>query len=483
MSGKWKDRIIDVSKLVLDLENPRLPKYVKDLADADQVRNYLLEHEGVMRIATSIVKNGYHKSAVAIVYEDSGEFVVLDGNRRLAACQLLLKPALAPNARDRRKFELLSKGFDKKQLKAVKIVVAPSRKAAEKEIWDIHVNQLLKPWEVLQKLRMYRNLIESGDYDIKTASSEYGFSQAKFKQELVKLFFYEEILENITASAEEEELLNSGFNKIDRVLGSANGKKMLNYAVDMAGNIIPKEPQEFTRKLKQVIPYIVTPGRVGAQVTQDELVTNLYSVIDPINFPIKKPPPGSGKPPTKPKPKKTKKVAPGSLAMSDWITYAEYMKYSGAPRVKDMLKEMKELAPKSHENVLLVSLRVLLELALYQKLEQRGYIKRMVADYKASMKKLNAKRVKAKKPIIIVKPDWSPTFREMLTYSLKAANGVILDPLARAALQKVVKGETDFVDDLNTFIHNVHYTPTKGDSERTWKKFGRLLFDIIAKIK
>src|SRR4030042_840475 len=105
----WRDDIVDVTALELDLQNPRLPKHVRDQNDITQVRNYLLDKEDALRIARNIANNGYHRSAVAIVCKENGRTIVLDGNRRLAACQLLLKPELATNARDQKELEELSK--------------------------------------------------------------------------------------------------------------------------------------------------------------------------------------------------------------------------------------------------------------------------------------------------------------------------------------------------------------------------------------
>jgi ParB-like chromosome segregation protein Spo0J len=277
---QWKDDVIDVERLELDLQNPRLPKHVRDQNDITQIRNYLLDKEDVLRIARNIANNGYHRSAIAIVCKENGRTTVLDGNRRLAACQLLLKPELATNARDKKELEELSKITNKQELKKVKITIAPSRKEAEKEIWDIHVSQLLKPWQVLQKLRMYRNLIDSGEYDINSASSEYGVVPTQFKKELEKLFFYEQILEQIRTEKDEEELLKSGFNKIDRLILSTNGKKLLDYSTNNKGDITFTDRSESDKKLKQLIPYITDPQKVSAQVTQEWLVENVFSRID-----------------------------------------------------------------------------------------------------------------------------------------------------------------------------------------------------------
>ncbi|HDZ54587.1 hypothetical protein LCGC14_0101950 [marine sediment metagenome] len=282
---QWRDKKVSISELSLDLQNPRVPKHVKELKDVNQVRNYLLEKEGVMMIARSIANNGYHRSAVAIICEENGESIVLDGNRRLAACQLLLNPKLAPGARNKKELEGLGKILNKRQLKSVKITIAPSRKEAEKEIWDIHVNQLLKPWQVLQRLRMYRNLIDGGEYTVDSASKEYGTTTAKFKDELGKLYFYEYILDQVEGAKKEEELLKTGFNTIERLIISANGKKLIDYLIDDKGNIIFKNRKNAESNLKKLLPYIVGEKKIPAQATKDYLLDNVFSKIDPIKFP------------------------------------------------------------------------------------------------------------------------------------------------------------------------------------------------------
>jgi len=287
MKKYWKDIKTNVSKLSLDLQNPRVPKHVKEYNDITQVRNYLLQKEGVIRIARSITQNGYHRSAVAIVCKEGGKLVVLDGNRRLAACEFLLNPTLAPDARIRKELETLNKTLDKSQLESVKITIAPSRKEAEKEIWDKHVNQLLKPWEVLQKLRMYRNLIDSGDYDIKSASKEYGVSYSRFKKELGRLHFYEQILAQVDARGEEK-LQEYGFNAIDRLILSKNGNKLIRYSIDDKGNVVFENRKNAESKLKKLIPYIIGENKIAAQATQDDLIENVYSKIDPVTFSVKK---------------------------------------------------------------------------------------------------------------------------------------------------------------------------------------------------
>lgn len=466
----WQDKKVNVTELNLDLQNPRVPKHVKDHNDVGQIRNYLLEKEDVLRIARSIAYNGYHRSAVAIVCEENSKLVVLDGNRRLAACQLLLNPELAPDARDRKELEVLSKSFNKHNLESIKIAISPSRKEAEKEIWDIHVNQLLKPWQVLQKLRMYRNLIDSNEYDINIASFEYGISASKFEQELAKLYFYEQILGQLKIGKEEEELLSSGFNKIDRLILSSNGKKLLNYSIDNKGNINFQNKKESDGKIKKLIPYIVDPEKVPAQASQDFLIENVFSKIDPKSFPVKE---ENLKRVIEGK-NKIKKVGKGTLAKDDWVTVDEYKLYKGADRVKDILKELNKNKPvkDANINILAVSLRVVVELAIYDKLKSKGFIVKIINEKK------NSYKAKGKE----LPPNWSPGLGEMLRFMLEEANNIVTDPQDRKAISKIMQERKDFIDNLDFYMHNVSYLPTETKIREIWKTFCRPIFDIISKI-
>lgn len=475
-TGKsWRDDSVSVEKLTLDLQNPRVPKHVKDHKDINQIRNYLLEKEGVLRIARSIANNGYHRSAVAIVCEENGNLVVLDGNRRLAACQLLLDPTLAPNARDRKEMEALSKSFDKKELEGIKITIAPSRKEAEKEIWDIHVNQLLKSWQVLQKLRMYRNLIDSGDSDIDVASSEYGISVSKFKDELAKLYFYEQILGQLKTDRDEDELLRSGFNKIDRLMLSANGKKILQYAIDSKGGISFKNKKKSDNRIKKLIPYIVNPKEIPAQANKDFLEEKIFSKIEPKLFPIKKEMEVVKKTHEGENGKAKKVSAKGSSAKTDWVTFDEYKLYKGANRVKDILNELYENKPvkDGNINILAVSLRVVIELAVYDKLKSKGLIAKIVKAKEATYKKEGK----------TLGPNWSPGLKEMLKFILDDANNIVTDPQDKKAIGKLISERKDFIDNLDFYIHNVSYSPTETKIREIWKTFCRPIFDIISKIK
>ena len=84
---------LPVSALAFDAENPRLAGFdVPD--DESQLIRVLWEAMDVQELVLSIAANGYFRHEPVIVAEESGRKVVIEGNRRLAAVKLLLRPAL-----------------------------------------------------------------------------------------------------------------------------------------------------------------------------------------------------------------------------------------------------------------------------------------------------------------------------------------------------------------------------------------------------
>lgn len=106
----YTTRTVRVSSLHLDSQNPRLGEKI---ASQGNIFAELLSTDTKVRelstLASSIVKLGLDPSQLPVVVEEDGELVVIEGNRRIAALKLLLRPNLAPDKKLRRRFSELSK--------------------------------------------------------------------------------------------------------------------------------------------------------------------------------------------------------------------------------------------------------------------------------------------------------------------------------------------------------------------------------------
>ncbi|GAG54655.1 unnamed protein product [marine sediment metagenome] len=122
---------IEVDKLLLDVRNPRhdiLEKQNETLAEI------MLNQRGkLLKLARDIVDFGINPSDLTIVIpikDDSGKFIVLEGNRRLAAIQLLCDPTLAALGYDTKNtnaFKLHSERYKKSPIDKLRCVVFSQR--------------------------------------------------------------------------------------------------------------------------------------------------------------------------------------------------------------------------------------------------------------------------------------------------------------------------------------------------------------------
>ncbi|MCY7350005.1 MAG: ParB N-terminal domain-containing protein, partial [Cytophagaceae bacterium] len=88
---------VSVGDLLFDPENPRLPSTMRGKGEAP-VLKYMLDEYAVTDLMLSMAENGYYgvEPLLVVQSEQAGKFVVVEGNRRLAALKLLLNPELAP---------------------------------------------------------------------------------------------------------------------------------------------------------------------------------------------------------------------------------------------------------------------------------------------------------------------------------------------------------------------------------------------------
>lgn len=88
---------IPIANLRFDPENPRLPSTV-DGTDEDAVLTWLLARKNIIELMIAIGERGYFPGEPLLVVEEpegTELYRVVEGNRRLAACKLLLDPGLA----------------------------------------------------------------------------------------------------------------------------------------------------------------------------------------------------------------------------------------------------------------------------------------------------------------------------------------------------------------------------------------------------
>jgi hypothetical protein len=173
----WSTNTLDPQKILLDVKNPRIE--VDENASQDEIRRKLLDFEEVLDLARSIEKSqGLFYGERIITVIERGKQVVLEGNRRVAACQMLLNPTIVP-ASYKLRFPIVS-ASTKAQIRRLQADVAPNRETAEPILTKRHTERGVKPWSPVAKMRRAVRLLDRSS--IEQAAQVLGTSSAQVKK-------------------------------------------------------------------------------------------------------------------------------------------------------------------------------------------------------------------------------------------------------------------------------------------------------------
>ena len=154
-------KTINIENLKLDLYNPRLPKS-KQGKDENVVIEYLLLEAATTELMESIGENGFFAGEMLLVVQagDDGKFLVVEGNRRLAAVKLLSDPSLA-----KVKKMAMKEICDQAKYKPTELpcLVFDSREEILQYIGFVHITGK-KAWRVLEKARYLNDIRKSEAY-------------------------------------------------------------------------------------------------------------------------------------------------------------------------------------------------------------------------------------------------------------------------------------------------------------------------------
>jgi hypothetical protein len=143
MASMWPIEDAELDELDLDLRNVR----ILDGGSLDQsaIANYMAEAEDVLALARDILRDGYLDNELPVVVDENNRRVVLEGNRRVTALKAIRNPALL-GASAARIDRLLSRYPEAQTPATIRVMVAPSRDAAQQLLARLHTGRPKKSW-------------------------------------------------------------------------------------------------------------------------------------------------------------------------------------------------------------------------------------------------------------------------------------------------------------------------------------------------
>jgi len=151
--------MVDLSKIHLDSENPRIPKSLHS-EDEKNILKYMVNNASIIELINSIGENGYFAGEPIILIKKNAKYKVVEGNRRVSALKLMQNPTLAKEFSRK-----LVKAINQAEYKPTKIpsFIVEDEKEVHKFLGFRHITGI-KNWNALEKARylyyLKENLLE-----------------------------------------------------------------------------------------------------------------------------------------------------------------------------------------------------------------------------------------------------------------------------------------------------------------------------------
>ena len=230
-----------VKNLHLWNENPRLDPSDVYITTKDFVEGMFRNDSGredFLSLARSIVEKGFLSLDPVVVWKNArGNYVVAEGNRRVAVIKLLLEPQKSPRV-IKRAFLAFSTQIDKTQYEKIPICIAPS---FEDCIWYINqrheAKSTQKRWGRENYMVWISSLYENFGKDINRVKSFTGAAESDILRIMCVLNLKEKLSEDLVGILNEQEIeqMNSPqfpITTFERVVNNAKAKEFFKISFD-----------------------------------------------------------------------------------------------------------------------------------------------------------------------------------------------------------------------------------------------------------
>jgi len=158
---EWRVEWIDTMEIQLDPDNARVGK---SNPSPDVIVNHLIEFEDIIGLAKQISDYGalftIERILVAMV---NGKPTVLEGNRRVCACQILLRPTMYIHDRKQLQQIPLIDDATRKQISTLESSVVEIRDLGDPIVANVHASAQKRPWLPINQMKWAYLAVKRGE--------------------------------------------------------------------------------------------------------------------------------------------------------------------------------------------------------------------------------------------------------------------------------------------------------------------------------
>jgi hypothetical protein len=444
----WPRQKVGIVDLFLDPENIRLGIEVQSSQEA--LINDLFANENAMQVLESIAANGFFPDETPVVIKDNKKFVVIDGNRRVAALKVLARPEIVPSKEINIKKILKTAGLLRKDLE---VVVAPNRDSVRHFLASKHTQNTRRPWRPLRQAYFYKAELERGK-SVQDLRNDYPTVDiSKFLRminvhKIAKSIKYDS--DQTTKKVHNERTFP--VSTLERLYEDKNVRDFLGFEFDGNGDVqIKIEKNEFEKGFKKIVRDVVE-RIVDSRALNNE--NNRKEYLD--GFP-------TADIPKKTKTKKVvtskdfKEILPVDIKRRTKLAPRDIVFTLQSPGIKRMLIELQGIDYHKYPNAAHDLLRSFLECALKVYFDQKGsvlkpdkgryvYLSHVLQAFKKEMDSINNEELSQLTQKIISE-------KTMTSYSAQFLNATNHNPSV-FAVDKDVEIAWDRMEKLFRYILN-----------------------------
>lgn len=363
-SQRWRKARIKPLDIALDRDNPRI-NVEPDDKESDIIRK-LIKYEDVQDLAREIAKTGLLPGERIITVQEGGQWVVLEGNRRICACKLLLSPNLVPTEY-RKTFPTISTASEIALIEKVDADVAPDRRAAEPILTLRHTESGVRKWKPVARMRRVRRLLDEG-FTVAQIATETNSSVSGIRKTIREYRLLELAMNLAGLTASERAKLDDPdlkTNPYTRFFELSDVKEYLGISFDGSGDVNIAPPRRsFDAKLKLIVRAFLNDDNFDTRTDPEDVLGPEFKKFKakpasprPKSTPPKPAPPASQPPPTPSQPSDGPTIKPDRFFESLVCRISDHS-------IAAVVGEIKKISPETYPVSATYLLRTLIELCL-----------------------------------------------------------------------------------------------------------------------
>lgn len=459
----WPTKNLLVVSLHLDSKNPRLGRETSSRAPREVIQ-HLFEHDKALEIAQSIAQRGYFPNEPLLAVKENDRYIVVEGNRRLAALKALREPGLLEGSLQRQVERLSRRIGDIQEISKVPVTIAPSRRATDRQIAGRHIGSPVLAWQAENRASFILDKIAEG-YDNDELRDELGFTlsdiqQARQTRAIADMARSLDLPDEVKAKLDSPRA--KVFTTLERVFDSSAGREYLKVASDPDHGVRGiTTKKEFVRVFTKLVTDVALGHASSRTLNTNDDIRRYFKEWKPDELPADKR--GSFIPSDIIIGKSVASVAgraePAKVSVKSQqecktVLPRDLRIRLGNDRLIDIRRELTKLKRKDYPNAGAVLLRVFFELTVMNYLKHTGELQKIIA------------RLAAKEKL----PYGVPTMKQLVPEIIRIARENLSESDAKK-VEKAIKYDAAApftLSDLHAFVHQSSDLPSERDIWQFW---------------